>query len=106
MTKKTALVLGGGGFIGSHMVNRLKLEGYLVRAVDIKAPEFSESLADEFILGDLRDVSVVKKVIRADLENRINFDEIYQFAADMGGAGFVFSGENDAEIMHNSATIN
>jgi nucleoside-diphosphate-sugar epimerase len=99
---KKALVLGAGGFIGNHMVNRLKSEGYFVRGVDIKSPEYSNSSADEFIVGDLRDVQVVKK----SLELPESFDEIYQFAADMGGAGFVFTGENDADIMHNSATIN
>jgi len=99
---KKALVLGGGGFIGSHMVDRLKSEGYWVRAVDLKHPEFSESSADEFVIGDLRDIQVVEKCLNLDDD----FDEIYQFAADMGGAGFVFTGENDAEIMHNSATIN
>jgi GDP-D-mannose 3', 5'-epimerase len=95
-----ALVLGGGGFIGNHMVSRLKREGFWVRAVDLKYPEFSESLADDFIIGDLRDPVVCRNVIDQ------NFGEIYQFAADMGGAGFVFTGENDAEIMHNSALIN
>lgn len=97
---KTALVLGGGGFIGSHMVKRLKSEGMWVRAVDIKFPEFQETYADDFIKGDLRDPEVCKRAIDR------KFDEIYQFAADMGGAGFVFTGENDADIMHNSALIN
>ena len=97
---KKALVLGGGGFIGSHMVNRLKSEGFWVRAVDLKYPEFSETLADDFIQGDLRDPFVCRDAIDQ------KFDEIYQFAADMGGAGFVFTGENDADIMHNSALIN
>ncbi len=99
---KSALVLGAGGFIGNHMVIRLKSEGYFVRGVDIKSPEYSNSSADEFIVGDLREIEVVKKSL--DLSE--SFDEIYQFAADMGGAGFVFTGENDADIMHNSATIN
>jgi nucleoside-diphosphate-sugar epimerase len=99
MTKK-ALVLGGGGFIGSHMVNRLKAEGFWVRAVDLKFPEFSETQADDFIQGDLRDPHICRDAIDQ------KFDEIYQFAADMGGAGFVFTGENDADIMHNSALIN
>lgn len=114
---KTALVLGAGGFIGSHMVKRLKSEGYWVRGVDLKYPEFSPSFADEFIVGDLRQVDFVKRVIVFDgvgrnfyntvaEEYRQPFDEIYQFAADMGGAGFVFTGDNDADIMHNSATIN
>jgi GDP-D-mannose 3',5'-epimerase len=97
---KKALVLGGGGFIGSHMVNRLKKEGFWVRAVDLKYPEFSETQADDFIQGDLRDPAVCRDAIDQ------KFDEIYQFAADMGGAGFVFTGENDADIMHNSALIN
>lgn len=97
---KKALVLGGGGFIGSHMVNRLKAEGFWVRAVDLKYPEFSKTQADDFIQGDLRDSLVCKFAVDQ------KFDEIYQFAADMGGAGFVFTGENDADIMHNSALIN
>lgn len=114
---KTALVLGAGGFIGSHMVKRLRSEGYWVRGVDLKYPEFSLSEANEFVQGDLRDVNFVERVIqfKGHRENFYHFvasqyldtfDEIYQFAADMGGAGFVFSGENDADIMHNSATIN
>jgi GDP-D-mannose 3',5'-epimerase len=100
---KRALVLGAGGFIGSHMVKRLKSEGYWVRGVDLKLPEFSPTQCDEFVLGDLRSVGVVEKAI---LLPESPFDEIYQFAADMGGAGFVFTGEHDADIMHNSATIN
>ena len=115
--KKTALVLGAGGFIGSHMVKRLRSEGYWVRGVDLKRPEFSETEANEFVQGDLRDVRFVSRCIRfrGYLGNFYNnvperfelpFDEIYQFAADMGGAGFVFTGENDADIMHNSVTIN
>ena len=115
--KKTALVLGAGGFIGSHMVKRLRAEGYWVRGVDLKRPEYSETEAHEFIVGDLRDVNIVKRAIRfggysnsfyAQIAEKfmLPFDEIYQFAADMGGAGFVFTGENDADIMHNSATIN
>jgi len=115
--KKTALVLGAGGFIGSHMVKRLRSEGYWVRGVDLKRPEFSETEAHEFIQGDLRDLNFVERVIsfKGYLGNFYHFvasqyidtfDEIYQFAADMGGAGFVFTGENDADIMHNSATIN
>jgi nucleoside-diphosphate-sugar epimerase len=102
--KKTALVLGAGGFIGSHMVKRLRSEGYWVRGVDLKYPEYSLSEANDFYQGDLRDVSFVSKVIR--LSDGQPFDEIYQFAADMGGAGFVFTGENDADIMHNSVSIN
>ena len=115
--EKTALVLGAGGFIGSHMVKRLRSEGYWVRGVDLKYPEFSLSEANEFVRGDLRDVNFVERVIqfkghRGNFYNFVasqyldTFDEIYQFAADMGGAGYVFSGENDADIMHNSATIN
>ena len=115
--KKKALVLGAGGFIGSHMVKRLRAEGYWVRGVDIKHTEFSKSEANDFICGDLRDVEFVRRVLRFKGENgnfynsvpdryHEAFDEIYQFAADMGGAGFVFTGENDAEIMHNSCTIN
>lgn len=97
---KKALVCGAGGFIGSHLVKSLKDEGFWVRGVDLKQPEFSASEADEFVVGDLRDVMVCKDVLNEQ------FDEVYQLAADMGGAGFVFTGENDADIMHNSATIN
>jgi len=100
---KKALVLGAGGFIGSHMAKRLKSEGYWVRGVDLKKPEFSESVCDEFVIGDLRKFPLMQSVLQTD---SAPFQEIYQFAADMGGAGFVFTGENDADIMHNSATIN
>ena len=114
---KTALVLGAGGFIGSHMVKRLKAEGYWVRGVDLKYPEFSETQADEFIIGDLRDPDIVKRVVRftgergnfyENLADKFSdtFDEIYQFAADMGGAGYIFTGDHDADVMHNSASIN
>jgi nucleoside-diphosphate-sugar epimerase len=114
---KKALVLGAGGFIGSHMVKRLRDEGYWVRGVDTKYPEFGESAANEFVQGDLTDKRFVQRVLeyKGDRGNFYYsvpsryiepFDEIYQFAADMGGAGFVFSGENDADIMHNSVTIN
>ena len=114
---KKCLVLGAGGFIGSHMVKRLKEEGAWVRGVDLKYPDFSMSVADEFVTGDLRDVDFVKRVIefKGEQGNFYNsvpnylietFDEIYQFAADMGGAGYIFTGEHDAEIMHNSASIN
>ena len=114
---KTALVLGAGGFIGSHMVKRLRSEGYWVRGVDLKYPEYSDTEANEFVLGDLRDVNFVRRVLeykgqQGNFYNSVperyieSFDEIYQFAADMGGAGFVFTGENDAEIMHNSVSIN
>ena len=100
---KKALVLGGGGFIGNHMVSRLKRENYWVRCIDLKYPEYSPSRADEFMIGDLRKIELVSEILTCKGQP---FDEIYQFAADMGGAGFVFSGDNDAEIMHNSATIN
>jgi GDP-D-mannose 3',5'-epimerase len=102
---KSALVLGAGGFIGSHMVKRLKEEKYWVRGVDLKFPEFSPTAADEFIISDLRNQDSVKKALAMGAPN-FAFDEIYQFAADMGGAGFVFTGDHDADIMHNSATIN
>jgi nucleoside-diphosphate-sugar epimerase len=98
--QKKALVCGAGGFIGSHLVKKLVKEGFWVRGVDIKAPEYSKSEAHDFILGDLREQSVVRKVLDQP------FDEIYQLAADMGGAGYIFSGNNDANVMHNSATIN
>ena len=100
---KKVLVCGAGGFIGSHMVTRLKSEGFWVRGVDLKKPSYSETKADEFILGDLRESSFVNEIL--EKEGQV-FDQIYQFAADMGGAGYIFTGENDAEIMHNSATIN
>ena len=103
MDKKTALVLGAGGFIGSHMVKRLRSEGYWVRGVDIKYPDFSMSAADDFVQGDLREVGLVAQVLDV---NGDSFDEIYQFAADMGGAGYIFTDEHSADIMHNSATIN
>lgn len=97
---KKALVLGAGGFIGSHLVKRLKNDGYWVKGADLKYPEFSASTADEFIIGDLRNQAVCDSVIN------MYFDEIYQLAADMGGAGYIFTGENDANVMHNSALIN
>jgi len=97
---KTALVCGAGGFIGSHLVTRLKKEGYWVRGVDLKYPEYSKSLADDFPIGDLRMQSVCDAVVDRE------FDEVYQLAADMGGAGYIFTGNHDAEVMHNSATIN
>ena len=98
-----ALVLGAGGFIGSHMVKKLKSEGYFVRGVDLKYPEFSESLADEFFIYNLTNFEELNDLLTVNNEC---FDEIYQFAADMGGAGFIFTGENDADIMYNSAAIN
>ena len=115
--KKTALVLGAGGFIGSHMVRRLKKEGYWVRGVDVKYPEYSQTQADEFVKGDLTDQVFTEKVVQfGGYGNNFHkliskkylesFDEIYQFAADMGGAGYIFTGDHDADVMNNSATIN
>ena len=122
---KTILVCGGGGFIGSHLVKRLKDEGHWVRVCDLKYPEFGKSPADNFVVGDLRDQSVCDSLFRVSPDGferikpktqtqwyeqtntgHLVYDEIYQLAADMGGAGFVFTGENDADIMHNSALIN
>jgi len=108
---KTALVLGAGGFIGSHLVKKLKSEGFWVRGVDLKYPEFEKTVADDFIIGDLRDPQIVSKVMFApnqrSLDDKENsFDEVYQLAADMGGAGYIFTGENDANVMHNSALVN
>jgi nucleoside-diphosphate-sugar epimerase len=97
---KTALVCGAGGFIGSHLVKRLKAEGLWVRGVDLKFPEFGPTEADDFLAADLRDPVNCRAVVDR------RFDEVYQLAADMGGAGFVFTGDNDADIMHNSALIN
>jgi nucleoside-diphosphate-sugar epimerase len=97
---KKALVCGAGGFIGGHLVKRLKLEGFWVRGVDLKHNEYNPSAADEFLIGDLTDPVVVRNVLD------MAFDEVYQLAADMGGAGYIFTGENDANVMHNSATIN
>jgi len=97
---KKAVVLGAGGFIGSHLVKRLKSEGYWVLGADLKYPEYGDTAADEFVLGDLRDVDVVARSIVQDA------DELYQLAADMGGAGYIFTGNNDAQVMHNSAMIN
>ena len=114
---KTALVLGAGGFIGSHMVKRLRKEGYWVRGVDVKYPEYSSTRANEFIKGDLTDQVFVDKVVQFKgygnnfhtfIPSKLieTFDEIYQFAADMGGAGYIFTGDHDADVMNNSATIN
>ncbi len=100
MVAKRILVLGAGGFIGNHLVRRLKHEGAWVRGVDLKNPRYGATMADDFVVGDLRSPELCDGVIDQ------RFDEIYQLAADMGGAGYVFTGENDAEIMHNSATIN
>jgi len=97
---KTALICGAGGFIGSHMVKRLRAEGHWVRGVDLKFPKFSPTEANDYAVGDIRDPHFCRSVVDR------RFDEVYQFAADMGGAGFVFTGENDADIMHNSALIN
>lgn len=118
---KTALVLGAGGFIGSHLVRKLKEEGYWVRGVDLKRPEFEPTFADDFLTYDLRDPKNVEAVMRLEgtkgfplpcqflrhpFSELMAFDEVYQLAADMGGAGYIFTGDNDANVMHNSATIN
>ena len=97
---RSALVCGAGGFIGSHLVKRLKAEGIWVRGVDLKFPEFSSTEADDFAIGDLRDAAFCASIVDR------RFDEVYQLAADMGGAGFIFTGVHDAEIMHNSVTVN
>ncbi|HEV2426207.1 MAG TPA: NAD-dependent epimerase/dehydratase family protein [Terriglobia bacterium] len=97
--RKRVLVCGAGGFIGGHLVKRLRSEGYWVRGVDLKHHEFSPSPVQEFVLGDLRDPDVVRPALEG-------VDEVYQLAADMGGAGYIFTGEHDACVMHNSATIN
>jgi len=97
---KTAIICGAGGFIGGHLINRLKKEGYWVRGIDIKENEYGNNKADDFILGDLRNPVVCEKLF----DRKIN--EVYQLAADMGGAGYIFTGEHDAIVMHNSATIN
>ena len=97
---KKALVLGAGGFIGSHLVKKLKTEGFFVRGADLKCPEYSLSAADEMVIGDLRFQAFAAEILDT------SFDEVYQLAADMGGAGYIFSGEHDAEVMYNSATIN
>ena len=96
---KSILVSGGGGFIGGHLVKRLKAEGFWVRVADLKLNEFSSSPADDFRVGDLRDPAFAKAVVE-------DIDEVYQLAADMGGAGYIFTGEHDAAVMHNSASIN
>lgn len=107
--EKTALVLGAGGFIGNHLVTRLKNEGYWVRGVDLKYPEYQDKTdADDFVIGDLKDRNIIKNIFWLDADNfdYTGFDEVYQLAADMGGAGYIFSGDNDANVMHNSAMIN
>ena len=96
---KTALVCGGGGFIGGHLINRLKKEGYFVRGIDLKENEYGNDKADEFVIGDLRDSHVAEKVVKG-------MNEVYQLAADMGGAGYIFTGDHDAAVMHNSALCN
>ena len=106
---KKALVLGGGGFIGGHLAKRLKEEGLWVRNVDIKPEhEFwkTNEISDDYIQGDLTDPLIVEKVFKDSDDNYIQFNEVYQLAADMGGAGYIFTGENDANVMHNSALIN
>ena len=97
---KTALICGAGGFIGGHLVTLLKSQGYWVRGTDLKYNEYNDTVADDFAIGDLRNLEFVKSVIDR------KFDEVYQLAADMGGAGYIFTGENDANVMHNSASIN
>jgi nucleoside-diphosphate-sugar epimerase len=97
---KSALVCGAGGFIGTHLVKRLKRDGSWVRGVDLKYPQFDQTDADDFVIGDLRDHSFCRSIVDR------RFDEVYQLAADMGGAGYIFTGENDAHVLHNSATIN
>jgi GDP-D-mannose 3', 5'-epimerase len=97
---RRALVCGAGGFIGSHLVRRLKQEGYWVRGVDLKNPEFSSTAADDFVVADLRERESWQEILD------VPFDEAYQLAADMGGAGYIFTGDNDSHVMHNSAMIN
>jgi GDP-D-mannose 3',5'-epimerase len=97
---RTALVCGAGGFIGGHLVKRLKAEGFWVRGVDLKFHEYCETAADDFVIGDLRDPYFCRQVVDR------RFDEVYQLAADMGGAGYIFTGKNDADIMYNSAIVN
>lgn len=112
MKQKTALVLGGGGFIGGHLAHRLKKEGFFVRVVDIKEKhEYwnHDDICDEYICGDLRDPALVSRVMFDPYQSQVTnpgFDEVYQLAADMGGAGYIFTGEHDADVMHNSALIN
>jgi nucleoside-diphosphate-sugar epimerase len=118
---KKILVLGAGGFIGSHLVKKLKESGNWVRGVDLKKPEYWDTFADEFIIGDLRDQRFVESIFKLEsrggypipydlyvqpFTDKLQFDEVYQLAADMGGAGYIFTGENDADIMYNSSLIN
>src|SRR5687767_7361207 len=100
MAAGIALVCGAGGFIGSHLVRRLKADGFWVRGVDLQFPQFADTAADDFVIGDLRDPAFCRQIVDR------RFDEVYQLAADMGGAGYIFTGQHDADIMHNSATIN
>jgi nucleoside-diphosphate-sugar epimerase len=100
MSGRRALVMGAGGFIGSHLVRRLKSESFAVRGADLKTPEFSPTEADEFLVGDLQNIDFMRQVMDGA------FDEVYQLAADMGGAGYIFTGANDADIISNSALIN
>src|ERR1700734_404732 len=97
---RTALVCGAGGFLASHIIKRLKREGFWVRGVDLKFPQFAETEADDFVVGDLREQAACAAVVDR------KFDEVYQLAADMGGAGYIFTGEHDADVMRNSATVN
>jgi nucleoside-diphosphate-sugar epimerase len=97
---KRALVFGGGGFIGHHLVKRLKGEGLWVRGVDVQRPRYAPTAADDFIIADLRDPAMCMAALAG------SFDEVYQLAADMGGAGFISTGAHDADIMHNSVLIN
>ena len=110
---KKILILGGGGFIGGHLAKKLKSEGNFVRVVDIKTHEhfYGDNFCNEFIQGDLRDPLIVSQVMfapgQSSLDDKENsFDEVYQLAADMGGAGYIFTGENDANVMHNSSLVN
>lgn len=100
MALKRALICGAGGFIGSHLAKSLRRDGYWVRGVDLKYPEFSQTAADDFVIADLRQAESWAKILDEP------FDEAYQLAADMGGAGYIFTGEHDAQVMHNSAMIN
>lgn len=97
---KKVLVCGAGGFIGTHLVSSLKAQGHYVIGADLKYPEYTKTMADQFYQYDLRDQKQVSMLVTEDI------DEIYQLAADMGGAGYIFTKENDADIMHNSAQIN